>query len=200
MKKLLFAVSALAALSLIAPSTGFAQATNTLGIYVDEAGTLNSGDVTNFVPVDIYMVLHGPMTPGMTAVNNIGGVEFKITAVGATVLTFTYPVNVVDISDALGNHAAGFGEALPVGANGATVVCTLNVLPTNATGAAVFTLAPNDLASIPGAMAYLDWDVTSDNIYACLPPYESFDYDVCVLNGTVATEETTMDGIKALYR
>jgi len=57
MKKLLFAVSALAALSLLAPSTGFAQATNTLGIYLDEAGTLNSGPVTPFTATDIYLVL-----------------------------------------------------------------------------------------------------------------------------------------------
>jgi len=132
--------------------------------------------VTSFVPVDIYLVVKNP------APTNIGGVEFKISATGATVLTFTYPVNVVDISDANGNHAAGFGEPLPV-TDDYVVVCTLNVLPTNATGSSVFHLGPNDLASVPGYPAYLDWDITSDNIFPLNPYSTDYALPALVLNG-----------------
>jgi hypothetical protein len=61
MKKLLFAVSALAALSLLAPSTGLAQAQNVLGLYADEAATTNNIEgATPFSQHNIYMVIENP--------------------------------------------------------------------------------------------------------------------------------------------
>ena len=199
MKKLLFAVSALAALSLLAPTTGFAEV-NYMGLYFDQAGTVNEGSMAASSPTDVYLVMHNPWSLNFNApVQNIGGVEFKlIPSAGILVLNTSYPVDVVDIGDN-GNHAAGFGSALPVDASGATVVATFNVMALN-TDPQYFNLAPNDIASIAGKMTYLDWDDTGDSIIGMIAPWDNFDYHVLAVNGVVPNEETTLDGIKALYR
>jgi len=200
MKKLLIAVSALAALSLLAPSTGFAEATNILSLYADEAGTENTLTMSPYSQVDIYLVVTNPYnTIRDSAIEFLGGVEFAVPApTNAIVLSWTWPVDVTDVGTG-DSHIVGFGQSLPV-VDGSAVVCTLNILYNSASSdPGYFTLAPSDPASNPGFMACLDWANEGD-IISLTPPFESFDYHVLAINDVVATERATMDAVKALYR
>lgn len=200
MKKLLFAVSALAALSLLAPSTGLAQATNHMSLFADEAGTLNSATMTAFTTIDLYLVIMNPYNVDLEQpIGFLGGVEFAIPApTNALILSFAWPVDVTDVGTGT-SHIVGFGQPLQV-FDGMATVCTIQVLynsPTSDPG--YLTLAPAEPASNPGFMAVLD-NADEGNIISVLPPWDNFDYNVFAINDEVATEPATMDGIKALYR
>ena len=200
MKKLLFAVSALAALSLLAPSTGLAQATNVLSLYADEAATMNNIDgMAPFSQADIYLVVTNPFNDARgTAIDFLGGVEFAVLPTNALVLSITWPVDVTDVGTG-NNHIVGFGQPLAV-TDGMATVCTINFLYQSATSEpGQFMLAPTVPASIEGAMAVLDSGWLGD-IVAQMPPYESFDYMVFGINQMVATDAVTIDAVKALYR
>lgn len=206
MKKLLFAVSALAALSLLAPSTGFA-ATNHMSLFADTHGTMNEvAGAAPYSQMPVYLIVMDPynddpfnpdVDPGPVAF--LGGVEFAIPApTNAVILSYAWPVDVTDVGTGE-NHIVGFGAPVAVN-DGIAVVATLTVLYSSATGdPAFFTLAPADPVSIEGYMACLD-SGDEGKIIGLLPRYDSFDYHVFSINGSVATEPTTMDGVKALYR
>ena len=81
MKKLFYVVSALAALTLLAPNVGFAQsADNQLGIYGDEAGSLNSQNfvVAASTPFTAYMVLTNPVDNYDMAVAEVEAFECRV--------------------------------------------------------------------------------------------------------------------------
>jgi hypothetical protein len=199
MKKMLFAVSALAALSLLAPSTGLAQSTNILGIYADEAGTANSiNPQAPFSPVDLYVVCHNPYNPvtelPITAIN---GIEFGLTLDNILSLGTTFPVNATDIGGSPTNIVAGFATPTTV-IDGTVVLATINCLVQSA-GPGYIGMTPATPSSAPGFMATLDAAV-SGQIIPLLPPYESFDYHVFAFNEEVATEPASLGSLKALYR
>ena len=200
MKKLLFAVSALAALSLLAPSTGLAQATNIMSIYADEAASANSVDSAPFSTIDVYLVITNPYNHDEARpIDAIAGVEFAVpTPTNATILGFNWPVDVVDVGTGI-NHIVGFGQNVAV-SGGMATLCSIQFIYTSATSApAYFTLAPATPASAEGFMAVLDAG-DEGNIIEVLPPYENFDFNVFAVNDAVATESSTMDAVKALYR
>ena len=199
MKKMLFAVSALAALSLLAPSTGLAQTNNIMGIYADQAGSVNSiNPQAPFSPVDLYVVLHNPYNDVTeSAISAINGVEFGLTLDNVLILSVGFPVNATDVGGSPTNIVAGF--ATPTTVSGSSVVlATINCLVQSA-AAGYIGMTPATPASAPGFMATLDAAVPGQ-IIPVLPPWESFDYNVFAFNEEVATEAMTMDNVKALYR
>ncbi len=206
MKKLLFVVSALAALSLLAPSTGFAQHVypSQLGIYEFSDGTGATGTFDVGSPVTIFLVLTKPEKEGVpiATINafectlnfNPAGNMFKLAEV--------FPgdnINVGDNSDiAQGflEYIVGFATDHPVTDESITLI-TFTFMHT-APGLIEISLSPTSKPSIPGEMAYqsIPGDLRVMNTAAGLlgGPVYAFD------GSAVAIEIETFGSIKALYR
>ncbi len=203
MKKLLFAVSALAALSLLAPSAGFAQAYNQMGIYLDEeATTVNTTLETGLL--DVYLVATMPYSHTADApVTVIKGFECAIIIAGtATYLDAanTYPVPGLNVGNDRNMHY-GFSAGAAVSGT-SMVLCELHILKASA-GTLTFHVAPADPASVDGMMAIIDFTTAPQTLVGMNPASGSFDDPVFAVNvdpGIVATEATTFDNIKAMYR
>jgi hypothetical protein len=204
MKKLLFAVTALAALSLLAPSTGFAQgAYNQLGVYTDEHMADTTYPATPYENVSVYVVLSMPYDHGHEAdISAIGGVEFRFVVDGGNMDLATAWANpqVTDVGNSANGHAAGFGNPSVV-VDGHVLICTKSVLVTNVTGTYLYLTPIADGASIEGAMAFLNSDFLADPLTAMYPSSGATEEPVFGFNtGVTATDDASMDQIKAMYR
>jgi hypothetical protein len=199
MKKLLFAVSALAALSLLAPSSGLAQPYyNQIGLYTDVEATMPGVETAGVGDmVTAYVIVTNPYNiDTMTPLPALGGVEFNLAApAGVTVLSLTWPVDVINV----GNNTdviAGFGQPLSVD-NGMAVLCTYTFFVMS-TDPQEFFLGPFSVPSIPDVMVLLD---STEDIHAAYPSSGAWDAPVFGINTVpTATEPTTLDNVKALYR
>ena len=213
MKKLLFAVSALAALSLLAPSAGFAQgAYNQLGIYTDNTGLASSANyvATVNVPFFAYLVLTNPYNYAQgpigseveAAVTAIDGWEARITfPADATwfTLSTTFPANAIDIG-AKPDFVVGFATSVPVTGN-AVVLCTWQFMALAPTKFNTFFNVAS-IPSIPGTMAIVDANDDGPNLVSVYPSTNDFAVPVFSVNGTdaVAVENESWGGVKALFR
>ncbi len=201
MKKLLFAVTALAALSLLAPSTGFADgALNQLGFYTDaDMGGVNTSGTAPFEQVSVYVVLSNPHN-GTELLDSIGGYEYGYVADSElTVLSTTFSSDGIDVGEA-GNHIVGLGSPLPVGAEGYVLIATMNVMYMVTDGTPrYFHLAVTTPASIADHMAII-WGPLG-TLQAIYPASGDFADPVFSFNGdVVATDNVQLDEIKAMYR
>ena len=206
MKKLLFAVSALAALSLLAPSTGLAQFNNHLGLYADEAATsVNLTEVAAFSTVPVYVVVTNPYNTNLDQpVSGIKAVEFQVVPpANVTVLGITFTNTAVNVGTSI-NVIAGFGTPVDV-SGGMAVVATYSILYMDAAGTAPapFHLAPAEPASISDMLAIQD--AADELLYGLYPSSSTYDNPVFGINTigddvVVATDEVTFDSVKALYR
>ena len=202
MKKLLFAVTALAALSLLAPSTGFAAgALNQLGFYTDVDMTDVNMSAGLYTSQDVYLVLSNPYNHDLdSAVTAINGVEFTIVydsaQLNATPFVFATPA----VNVGSGNiYIAGFGTPLPVGEGGYVSLGTASFFVLTTDPAFIY-LAPSEPVTNPGNMAYLDFnqETVGTNMYPSSGDYANpvFSFN----GGVVATENASMDQIKAMFR
>jgi hypothetical protein len=211
MKKLLFAVSALAALSLLAPSTGFAQhqssANNQLGLFLNADGTGNSFTLDIGIPVTVYLVLINPTnddpaeTPYSTlnafecTLNFTGPIPFKL---GDTLPPTAINVgNNTDINNGFLEYIVGLGTSMDVIADAAKLI-TFQFLVTNP-GATTITLTPTSAPSIAGEMAFQPVSGQLKKMYnaAGSPGAVVFTFNG---TGTVATEDASFGSVKALFR
>ena len=206
MKKLLFVVSALAALSLLAPSTGFAQHVHPsqLGIYEFSDGTGTTGTFDVGTPVTVFLVLTKPEKDGVpiATVNafectlnfNPAGNMFKLAEV--------FPgdnINVGDNSDiAQGflEYIVGFATDHPVTDQSITLV-TFTFMHT-APGLIEISLSPTSKPSVPGVMAFQSIPGDLRTMYTAAGPDGG---PVYAFDGSaVATEIESFGSVKALYR
>ncbi len=203
MKKLLLTVSALAALSLLGPSTGFTFE-NQIGFYndLDQSATFIEGYNVP-APFSVYVMINDPYNPNTAApVANLGGFEFLLTMpVGAYIFDSSYPVQALNIGDVVGEYIVGFGQPLPVVSDTPTLVLTLTVFCTSTGYDQFFFLTPTHYPGIPGEIALMDFD-TRDIIPMCMVIGGSFDYPIFAINPVppVAVDEISFDGVKALFR
>ena len=207
MKKMFFAVFALAALSLIAPSTGFAQGDhNQLGWYADvdmSATFIESGAYTT---VEVFMVVTNPYneSEGRPMVS-ITGIEFAYTLADLTVLgtTWANSATALDVATVPGDHIVGWGVPVATVDN-VIQLGSKSVLLMVADAREVHLSVISTIPSIPGSMAILDADPGSgDGLQALFPSSGDLANPVFGFNTgdtIVATESTSFDGLKALYR
>ena len=95
------------------------------------------------------------------------------------------------------NHIVGFSNPVVV-TGGSVSICRKSVLLMDANPVFVH-LAPAEPSSISGTMAILDDD--GYDIISLYPSSGSYDDPVFAFNGeVVATDRTTFEGLKALYR
>lgn len=208
MKKLLFVASALAAISVLAPSTGFAQWENRIGIYTDPdpyAGGANARiDLAPNTPTFIYFVLDNPMHDG-SPVANVEAFEFTVgtTPSDGTFFKLSESFNgqALNVSTPP-EYAVGFSSPVPV-SNNKLLLMTWQVMVL--TGADYFLfITPISAPSIPGAIAYQDADGGAGNLLVEMTPSNgAFTNSVFSVNGEndpVAEETESWGSVKSLFR
>jgi hypothetical protein len=207
MKKLLFAVSALAALSLLAPSSGFAQHVyyNQIGLYMDANGFGATGTNDVNTPVDVFLVLTRPaegevIFPGVKAfecqVNfSPAGQMFKL---GDALIA--EGLNIGDTANiGLGylEYIVGFSDVVALQPDESIALITFTFMNMNP-GVVDVTLGPPSVASIPGEMAFLPEVPLLQVMYSAAG---TPDGSVFTFNGSaVAVENESFGSVKALFR
>lgn len=207
MKKLLFAVCALAAISLLAPSAGFAFE-NRIGIYTTataDAAYINP--ITASVPTNIYFVVINPLFPDTTPMTNIDAFEFKVTITGTPGTLFrlaetmaTGAINVGVASDPYNSeYVVGLPTPLPV-TSGKVSVLSWTVMPLT-TGPYHFFLNPTTIPSVAGLMAINNTTAGNATLVGCTPSSGAFASEVFTLGATnTPVVNDTFGGVKALFR
>jgi hypothetical protein len=209
MKKLLFAAIAIASISMLAPSSGFAEPThpNEVGLYMAPNGYGATGTFVVGAPVTVYLVLTRPEKDGvpyltvnafecLLSFNPIGNM-FKLGEV--------FPpgsINVGDnqnIQDGYLEYIVGISSGYPYPVINESVVLVaitfLHLVP-NVTEV---TLAPPFYGgSIPGQMAYQSVEGDLRVMYSMGGSHEA---PVFIFQGeAVAVETESFGSVKALYR
>jgi hypothetical protein len=201
MKKLLFVASALAALSLLAPSSGFAQADNQIGVYFDTAGTVTDFTPEAIVAFDCYVLLTQPRDLVDVQVTEVEAFEFMVTFQnGAGVIKNgeTLPPGAINVGNS-NSPAAGLGYtvglAVPVVVvDGIATLVTISLL--------VLTVEENFIYlnnSSTGNMYYQEG--ASGTLVDFHPSSGNSADPVAAIAGTVTpVEASTWGGVKSLYR
>ena len=212
MKKLLFAVSALAALSLLAPSTGFAQIhdyDNQVGLFLaaDGTGGTNSNDIGS--PVFVYLVLLRPVDEdnGNAPYPDINAFECMLNFSGGALFKLgdTLPptgINVgdnTDINQGFLEYIVGLGTSQLV-TDGSLTLITFQFMATSP-AETIIRLTPTTAPSLPGEMAFQS---VSGQLRVMYNAGGSADAAVFSFNGAdggvVAVEDASFGSVKALYR
>lgn len=193
MKKMIFLL-----LSLLVASSAFAvmdEDPNTLGMYFDM--NANSNCVQGIAPynsVDMYVILTNPEMP------SVGGFEFGYTVDGnVIVLTTVFSGQALDVGGP-GNHIVGLGA--PLMTSEATVLATMSLLYSDTTMAPVyFSLHGTEPSSIDPALPTLlfgQGELMTLGTSTLPGTFNATINGVC--EDVVATEETSLDALKSLYR
>ena len=212
MKKLLFAVSALAALSLLAPSTGFAQIhdyDNQVGLFLSADGTggTNSNDIGT--PVFVYLVLLRPVDDlnGGAPYGDINAFECTLTFTGGALFKLgdALPptgINVgdnTDIGQGFLEYIVGIGTSVPVTLGSVTLITFQFMATTPAE--TIIALTPTSRPGIPGEMAFQS---VSGQLRIMYDAGGEADAPVFSFNGVdggvVAVEDASFGSVKSLYR
>ena len=184
-------------LSLMVASSAFAVIDadpDMLGIYFDEAADVSCTSATPYATVVTYVIMTNPSNA------TIGGFEFGYDVDGAAqVLSTVFPPNALDVGSAA-NHIVGLGA--PLETTEATILATISVLNMDAAmGPIYFSLHGSNPSSIDPMLPTILFG--QGNLMtlgtSTLPGTFS-----AVINGicedVVATEETSFDALKSLYR
>lgn len=212
MKKLLFAVCAFAAISLLTPSAGFAQWENRIGIYTSaDAAAANLLTVVPGDPVSLYFVVSNPRLPdGSGPMPSVNAFGLKVSVVPFNSIFFeaVKPAGAIDVgAGSLGGGVydfnMGWPTPLPV-VNGMVMVMEWIVTPLNTTLRGFYLSPPNTQdPTIPGLMAvnYQDANETPF-LTGCTASSSAFNVPVFILGGAnpIATESASFGGVKALFR
>ncbi len=206
MKKLLFVVTVMAALSLLVLGSAVAEPTNfnEIGLYTTPDGFGETGTDDTGVPVSVYLVLTKPAAQNVPCFG-VGGFECQLNfnpIGGIFLLSGSLPGNSINIGDVdhinLGylEYIVGFGSDIPV-VSEAVVLVTFSFLNQNAFPVEV-TLGPVSNSSIPGHMAFLPPDPPLEIMYSMGGSHEA---PVFIFNGrAVPVESESFGSVKALYR
>ncbi len=213
MKKLFFAVSALAALALLAPSAGFAQASNNqFGIYGDPTGLPGSSnvDVGPASQSSAYLVLTNPVnetydggTGTTVPVTMVEAFECRIIMPASAsffALTTTLPPESIDIGQKP-DFVVGSATPYPVTDN-AVVLITWTMMVTDLATHNFF-LEMTSIPSLPGTMAFQDAGGDPDGfplVEAYPASGNSSDAVFSINGGAVAIETESWGNVKSLYR
>lgn len=208
MKKLLFAVCALAAISMLAPSAGFAQWENRIGIYsaADANAATTHAYIESpalFTPTNIYWVISNPMMNG-TPVTQFDGYELTASwsPSAPTHLGDVFPSSALDVDGASWGYAVGFATPLTV-TNGQTLLCTTSVMLLSAGTLQAF-LHPATVPSLADVMAITVPDgMGGATLVACSPSsgdFDDADADFALGAQTVGVEYETFGAVKSLFR
>ena len=208
MKKLLFAVCALAAISLLAPSAGFADPfQNRIGIYTTADAAAASYAATPNVPFNVYLVAVNPV--GATGTwTSLDAFECTVTVThGVADMMFRLSeelapgaINVGTYTDQYNfEYQCGFATPVPI-VNGFAQLAKWNVMVLSA-GAFNYFLTPADPSSVPGSMALNLTVAGNADLIGALPSSGAGNVAVFAINGTTTpVESESFSNVKALFR
>ena len=119
MKNLYFAVSVLAALTLLAPTSGFADFDNNeLGFYADQEMSATHVISPAYSTVGVFMLVTNPYNDDENRpIEFISGIEFKVTyphEFAISINTVWENGTSIDIDPSLDSHVVGWGVPIPV--------------------------------------------------------------------------------------
>lgn len=211
MKKLLFAVSALAALSLLAPSTGFAQhessSNNQVGLFINPDGTGATGTMDIAVAVPVYLVLINPTDElaGEAPYANINAFECMLNFTGGALfkLADTLPATALNVGDASDinqgylEYIVGLGTAIDVTAGSVTLV-SFQFMATSPALTEI-SLSMTRAPSIPGEMAFQSVSGQLRTMYNAAGAADAVNFTFGGM-GPVAVENESFGSVKALFR
>ena len=204
MRKMLFALAALAALALLTPDTGVAQGdANQIGIY-----TTQTPDFSNITDADTrvngagshtaYVICSYPHNDNTdTDITSLGGFEFQLDW-GSLFVTPTLHPSATNFMSAPDFYC---GANVPV-ANGMAVLVTLSIGSFTEDPVDFFIMPVSDSAaqSIPGAIAITDFD-DNYSISRAYPASGDFANPIFGFNTSVVpNEDATWSDVKNLYR
>jgi len=209
MKKLLFALTAVATLSMLVLSAGIADpyTYNQVGLYLTDDGLGPNVTYDVGFPVDVFLVLTNP-TDGYN--NNepylfIRGFDCQLNfnPIGnLDKLGETFPGNYLNIGDnsditqGFLEYIVGFAEPIPV--TDESVVLVMITFMHTAPGVIEVTLGPTSVPAIPGRMAYVTPPLSLEIMY---PISGSYDAPLFFFDGDeVAVVNVSFGAVKALYR
>lgn len=209
MKKLLFAVCALAAISVLAPDAGYAQWENRIGIYADDAAGSASIETTPlFTPFNIYFILSAPREDDGTPFTAIDAFQFRVTMDGPAGGVFRLSENIrLPGQVTVGEHSnpydsdysTGGAAPLPV-VNDRVVLMDWQLMANNA-GPYVMYLVPSVVASVPGQLAFNITTGEGAILQGAMPSSGAMDVAVFGIGtGVTPTESETFGAVKALFR
>lgn len=196
MKKIIIALSIL---TIAFAGTAFAQvdsSTDMIGIYLADgnlSATAAAGET-----LELHMIIEN-----MTA-DSAAGFELKLVAEGPLFIlgaSVAYPENAINASTTEGEYVVGFGLPVLSIDNSLEIMSFSVVVADDATVGSLF-IKPVYYASIAGAPAYLG-DVDTAQIIEMRQSTGGADDAVFVVNSVVipvATETTSFDNLKSLYR
>ena len=214
MKKLFFAVSALAALSLLAPSAGFAEHvySNQVGLYLDAGGT-GTGTMAVGVPVSVFLVLTKP--------TDVENGEAPYTSVNAFELTMYFnpppgaslfklnevlPATAVPVGDTA-HLADGYLEYIMAMSEdhfgtAESIVLIEFLFMVNVATPFEVTLGPASTftPSIPDEMVYMSVSPDLRVMNSSGGDHDSVVFTFNVDGGAVPTENESFGSVKALFR
>ena len=204
MRKMLFALAALAALALLAPNSGVAQgAANQIGIY-----TTQTPDFDNITDLDTtvngagshtaYVILSYPHNDNTdTDINAVGGFEFQLDW-GSLFVTPTLHSSATNFMNSPDFYC---GSNVPV-SNGMAVLMTLAIGSFSEDPVSIYMMPVSDAQaqSIPGAIALTDFD-DNYSISQAFPSSGDFADAVFGFNTSVVpNEDANWGDVKNLYR
>jgi hypothetical protein len=211
MKKLLFAVCALAAISLLAPSAGFATPdpgvwNNRIGFYTTataDAASLPSMAATT--PFNVYMVVCNPTgADGLPAA--VDAFECSVSVTGPSYFRLTETLGgtgALDVDSATNGYAVGFAAPIPP-TNGFCLLVTWNCMlmaPASSGSPWNMYMGPASIPSVPGGYMAVNVPSSDPMLQSCLPSSGDFAQAVFSIGETVVPDEdVTFGAVKALFR
>jgi hypothetical protein len=209
MKKLIFAVSALVAFSLLFLGTGHSEPThpNEIGLYMNENGTGATGTYDLGIPIYAYLVLTKPSDTSNndTPYDTINAFECRLTfsiSEGLFKLGDTLPPTALNIGDnstisqGFLEYIVGIAEDVPVIDESVVLIEFVFLLVVNSV--IEVTIGPTSRPSRPGVMVFQS---VSGHLVPMYPVSGAYEDPIFLFNGeAVDVENETFGSVKALYR
>jgi len=205
MKKLLFALCALAAIALLTPSAGFAQWQTRIGIYASATADSTRIDPAEGAFFYVYFVLTSPLDADGAPATAIKGYEFTVTVTGPveglvkfTDLTFPNTIDLGTSTDyANSSYFAAAASPQPV-TNGMIVLRTWKMKSFDSSAPYYFFVAPYSVPTFAGDLAILDGAGRKVRARGSADLYTTAVF--AIGDDTVANESATFGSVKALFR
>ena len=216
MKKLFFAVSALAALALLAPSTGFAQVDpglhqfdNVVGMFTTADGNGETSTNQMSTPVDVYVVLLRPAeSVGGERYATINAFEFTLQIDPAPQgqifkLKDDVPPGSVDVgaikdfNNGTLEYIVGVSDSSPVVVTDGAAVLVSYTFLNNSVGGFDFYIEPVSIPSIADNMAFQS---VAGELRTMWPASDDWALPIFSFNGeAVPVDEASFGSVKALF-
>jgi len=196
MKKLLIALSIL---TIALAGSAFAQDNswdNNIGLYL--ASGEHSADADAGSVLDLHLIVSNLTAP------TVSGFELKLETTGPVFVnesSVAFPTQVINVGTRTGEYIVGFDGPIPA-VDGAVEVMTFSVIVTDAAAASALFIKPVYFPSIASVPSFLV-DADSGELVEMRQSTGGPDDAVFVINSQevpVATEMTTFDNLKSLYR